>query len=235
MTILIVENEAFVVEDIKGMLEGLGYSKLYDTDTVDGALELVNKVLPDIVLVDIDLNGEKDGLELGDELNKKNIPFIYLSDLQDLNTFNRAKATNPQTNLAKPVNQLQLRNALLEIKTVEKTMAIEPAIWVTYKDKKVKINKADILYLNAAGNNCDIFLDKEKGYDVERYTSSSPMTRVLDTIDQSNFVQVHKSYCINIDKVEKYWGNRVILKGNDTEVPMTDTFKSNFTSKVKSV
>lgn len=235
MTVLIVENDSFIVEDIRDMLGNLGYSKLYDADNVDGALKLVKICEPDIVLIDIDLNGDKDGIELGDLLNKKNIPFIYLSDLQDLNTFNRAKTTNPQTNLPKPVNQLQLRNALLEIKPIEKTIAQEPTIWVNDKDKKIKINKVDITYLKAAGNNCDMFLDSKKGYDKIRYTTSIPMGRVLETINNVDFIQVHKSYCINITKVENFWGNQIKLKDFAEEIPMSDTFKYNFTSKVKSV
>lgn len=235
MTILIVENEAFIVEDIKDMLGSLGYSKVYDTDTVNSATDMIKSHQPDIVLIDIDLNGDKDGIELGETLHQEGIPFIYLSDLQDISTFNRAKSTQPQTNLAKPVNQLQLRNALLEVDFDSTLIQDVSCIWVTYKDKKTKINKADILYLKAAGNNCDIFLEENEGYEKDKYVSSIPMGRVLETINYSNFIQVHKSYCINSDKVEKYWGNRVILKGVKDEIPMSDTFKSNFTSNIKSI
>jgi len=235
MTILIVENEAFVVEDIKDMLNNLGYSKVYDTDTVDGAMELVNSHQPDIVLIDIDLNGDKDGIELGEMLHQKGISFIYLSDLQDISTFSRAKTTQPQSNLAKPVNQLQLRNAILEAISSKKKSPKTEYILAPDKDKKVKINVEDIVYLKAAGNNCDIFIDQSMGYEKSRYTSSAPMGRVMDTINSPDFILVHRSKIVNYKHVKNVMGNMLYFKNNTDSIEMSSSYRSNLLKKIPTV
>ncbi len=231
MTILIVENDAFIVEDIKDMLIGLGYTKLYDTDTVAGALEMVKQYQPDIVLVDIDLNGDRNGIDLGNELDQQNIPFIYLSDQQSILTFNQAKATNPQSNLPKPVNQLQLRNALLEINLDQKTQADVPFVLLPDGDKKVRIDKADIVYLKAARNYCDVFVLEGK-YDKNRYTSNHPMGTVFKLMNQADFVQVHRSACVNYNHVKDIDGNTLSFQPPHAEIVMSSNLKSHLLKKM---
>ncbi len=223
MNILIVENDPLIVEDLQDKLESLGYPKTETADNVADAMELINQAKPDVALVDIELNGPLSGIDLGLELHEKNIPFIYLSEMQNLQTFQRAQKTKPQTNLPKPVTLLQLRNSLLEINTEETDVPESSFILVSHGDKKHKIVKQDVVYLKAARNNCDIFLTNGK-----RFVSSTPMNNVIEKLNTDNLVQVHRSYTINIEKVETYVGNMIQLEGVEDAVPISDTYRKDF-------
>ncbi|MFT5820554.1 MAG: DNA-binding LytR/AlgR family response regulator [Crocinitomix sp.] len=221
MYILIVENDPLIVEDLQDKLETLGYPKTEIADNVADALALVKQARPDVVLVDIELNGPLSGIDLGGELHRKQIPFIYLSEMQNLNTFQLAQKTFPQTNLPKPVTLLQLRNSLLEIKTGETHE--NDFIFVNHGEKKHKIVKNDVSYLKAARNNCDIFLSNGK-----RFVSSTPMNNVMDKLSSKNLIQVHRSYSVNIEKVESYLGNMIHLEGVEEPIPISDTYRKDF-------
>lgn len=223
MNILIVENDPLIVEDLIDKLETLGYPSVQTSDNVADALEATRKIKPDVVLIDIELNGEHDGIYLGEILQEEKIPFIYLSAMQNMNTFERAKKTNPQTNLPKPVSHLQLRNSLLEIAFEEKRNDSKSFIMISHGDKKHKINKAEIVYLKAARNNCEIFLSEN-----ERFVSSTPMNNVQKKLNPSDFIQVHRSHVINVNKVDYYEGNMIHLHGIKEPIPLSDTYRRDF-------
>ena len=225
MKILVVENEPFIAEDICGKLKQLGYVNISTTDTVDGALQLINKEKPNVALVDIALNGDKDGIELGKTLHQQNIPFFYLSETQHIETFERAKKTHPQANLVKPVSALQLRNSLLEINSETTETKESSFIVVSHGGKKLKLDVLDIIFLKAARNNCEIHTSER------RYLSSSPMNKVINKINSPHFIQVHRSYFINSSLVNYYQGNMIFMKGYDEEIPLSSGFRQSFIDK----
>ncbi|NVK65347.1 MAG: response regulator transcription factor [Flavobacteriales bacterium] len=220
MNILIVEDEALVAHDISQKLSNLGYNDLSFADSVKGALEQINNVRPSVVLVDIELKGDLDGIHLGGKLNEFQIPFIYLSNLQDIRTFERAKATNPSANVPKPVSLLQLRNSLLEIPSEIK--GTQKFISITHKGKKYKVERESILFLKASGNNSEIhFRDMKR-------ISSTPMGNVLEKIGDPCFIKVHRSYVVNMKHVNYYEGNMIFLYGLKDPIPMSDKYRNEF-------
>lgn len=219
MNILLVEDEPLVKEEILGKLRQLGYTKLFSTDNVKDAKQILGNEDIQAAIVDIELIGPDDGIILGEYLNGK-VPFIYLSDLQDLRTFERAKQTNPSTNIPKPVGLLQLRNSLLEIESnVQKSL--EKTIVISVNGKKHTINRSEIIYLKAARSNCEVVLNDK------RYISATPMNNVLSNLGE-NFLQVHRSYSVNLDFVSKYQGNMIFTIPKFAEIPLGDLYRNDF-------
>jgi DNA-binding response OmpR family regulator len=93
--ILIVEDEPVIAEDIRLIIEQAGYEFCGIAPSVNRALELVKQQKPCLVLVDIFLKGNLSGLDLAFELNKKDIPFVYLSSNYDHEIMEIAKRTQP--------------------------------------------------------------------------------------------------------------------------------------------
>ena len=93
-SILIVEDEPIIAEDIAMNLGDFGYTVLEIVPSVDEATNVIAQKKPQLILVDINLEGDKNGIDLGALLNKKyKIPFIYLTSHYDNNTIALAKAT----------------------------------------------------------------------------------------------------------------------------------------------
>jgi PAS domain S-box-containing protein len=94
--ILVVEDERITGEDIKMGLESAGYTVPSIVSSGEEAIQEVEKFLPDLVLMDIRLNGEMDGIEAAENIRSRfKIPVIYLTAYSDENTVKRAKETQP--------------------------------------------------------------------------------------------------------------------------------------------
>lgn len=108
--ILIVENEGLVGCDMAACLNGLGYRVVGTCATGEEALRLYDELQPDLVLMDVHLDGSLDGIETAKRLQKKgHVAVIYVTACADLETVHRARETNPQGYLLKPFNQDELR------------------------------------------------------------------------------------------------------------------------------
>src|SRR4030042_3968367 len=94
--ILVVENERITANDIKKSLEKAGYYVPAIVSTGEDAIKFSEKYKPDLVLMDIKLNGKMDGIEAAETIGSKfAIPVIYLTSYSDDNTVERAKTTHP--------------------------------------------------------------------------------------------------------------------------------------------
>ncbi|WGV27709.1 hybrid sensor histidine kinase/response regulator [Halotia branconii] len=108
--ILVVEDEAIVAKHLLNKLKKFGYRVIA---TVSSGQEAINKALesrPDLVLMDIRLKGQIDGVEAAQEIRKHlDIPIIYLTAYADENTVERAKNTDPFGYLLKPFKEKELQ------------------------------------------------------------------------------------------------------------------------------
>ena len=103
--ILIAEDELIIAEDIKFLLEDLGYQVVEEVarNYQDG-VRLFDSENPDLVLVDIILSGEKDGIDLAGTIRERSdTPLIFLTSHADASTVDRAKTMNPQVRRAKVI------------------------------------------------------------------------------------------------------------------------------------
>ena len=111
--ILVVEDEIIVAEDIAGRLKKLGYSVTATVASGEEALEKVAENQPDLVLMDIVLKGEMDGVTAAEKIRSQvNVPTIFLTAYADDKTLQRAKLTDPFGYIIKPFQQNDLRVAI---------------------------------------------------------------------------------------------------------------------------
>lgn len=101
--ILIVEDELVIALDIQETLQLEGYASIKNVTSVEEAIDLIEKESFDLVLVDINLRRDRDGVTLGKYLLEKDkIPFIYLTSYSDKATLERVKETRPYGYIVKP-------------------------------------------------------------------------------------------------------------------------------------
>lgn len=108
--ILVVEDEAIVAMGIKEKLEDLGYEVVDIVFKGEDAVEKAIKIEPDLILMDIVLKGNMDGIEAASEIrNRLNIPIIYLTAYSDEEMLKRARMTEPYGYILKPFNNSELK------------------------------------------------------------------------------------------------------------------------------
>ena len=110
--ILLVEDERIEAMDIKQTLESFGYEVPYVTSSGEDAIEKAPAILPDLILMDIILNGKIDGIQVANEIEKLDIPVIYLTAHTEESTVQKAKLTDPYGYIIKPYEQKDLKNAI---------------------------------------------------------------------------------------------------------------------------
>lgn len=111
--VMIVEDENIVAMDIKQRLEMLGYDVTATVTTGEEAIELAEKTRPDVILMDIVLKGEVDGIEAAEEIRRRfRIPIIYITAYSDRKTLERAKVTEPFGYIIKPFEDRELHSVI---------------------------------------------------------------------------------------------------------------------------
>ena len=111
--ILIIEDEAIIAMDIRRKLEGNGYNVVGVAFSGEEAIQLARKHATDLVLTDIVLKGDMDGIEVANFMRSHwNIPVIFLTAHSDEKTIQRAKSTGPFGFLKKPVDDRELRASI---------------------------------------------------------------------------------------------------------------------------
>ena len=113
--ILVVEDDADVIGSVKEGLEFHGYEMIGSAVSGEQALSILEKKNPDLVLMDIQLMGDMDGVETAEHVRSKfKIPVVYLTGLTDNNILDRAKLTDPYGYIVKPFALNELK-ATIEI------------------------------------------------------------------------------------------------------------------------
>src|SRR6267154_6584791 len=91
---LIVEDETLIAEELKERLSRLGFSVIAAVDTADEGIAIATREHPDLVLMDIRLRGEKDGVQAAKEIREQvDVPIVYVTAYSDRLTVDRTKTT----------------------------------------------------------------------------------------------------------------------------------------------
>ncbi len=159
LKIMIVEDEIIVAKDIQRILKKLGYEAYDPFSNGKKAIEALEKLHPDLVLLDINLKGsELDGINVGEKIHQNyQIPFIYLTAFSDKNTLERAKMTEPYGYIIKPFEEDDIRTAV-EIAYYKYTKDLE----IANKGNRfaLALDSVDVAVIITDSNEKVIFMNK---------------------------------------------------------------------------
>jgi len=110
--VLIVEDEFVLANDLRLLLEQSGYKVIGIAASAEESAEIMQKQIPDLVILDIQLEGKESGIDLARKLKAANIAFIYLSAYSSQKVLEQAKTTEPYGFLVKPFREQDLLVAL---------------------------------------------------------------------------------------------------------------------------
>jgi PAS domain S-box-containing protein len=132
-TILIVEDEAITAGDIQDRLEDFGYEVPAIASSGEGAIKKVEEIKPDLVLMDIVLKGDMDGIEAAEQIRDRfDVPVVYLTAYIDDARLEKTKLTEPYGSIIKPCEDMELRTAIemaLQRHTLEKALRNAEQYW----------------------------------------------------------------------------------------------------------
>jgi CheY-like chemotaxis protein len=112
-SVLVVENEVIVALDLTETLKALGYDVFGPAVSAEAACELARETRPDLIIMDVRLDGRKDGISAAEEITAEHpVKVIFLSAETDPVTRRRAAAVSPYAWLAKPCSPMKIKRTL---------------------------------------------------------------------------------------------------------------------------
>ncbi|MCB0466129.1 MAG: response regulator transcription factor, partial [Aequorivita sp.] len=203
-----------------------GFHVLGDSDEYDEALPAIDKTQPDLVLLDIQLEGAKDGIDLAKEMDKRGIPYLYLTSQTDPETIKRVKETQPLGYIVKPFTENGLRSNI-ELAWHNFSLTNKDFILLKSEGRTHKINQESILYLKAFDNYCYVVTASDK------YLVPHTLKKTSEKLNHDNFIQTHRSYWVNIKKISSTTTSTVYL--GEEEIPLSSSHKEEILEKLNSL
>lgn len=224
LNIMVVEDNSLIAFELKSNIEEMGHKVVRTSATALGAIKQLDEHEKiDLVLLDINLKGDKDGVSVARELEKKGIPFIFLTSYYDNITLERVKDTNFAAFIPKPYTDLDLRLniELAHRKNSMKTVERKKTFYI-YNDNKMnkKIMYDDILYIKS-DDNYSVFHTEDK-----KILVRVPMKNLPEELGDDRFFRIHRSYMVNTDKIQSFSNNAVII--NSETLPISNSYRKDF-------
>lgn len=232
--IVLVEDDWIIAKEIVYSLQDMGFEVMGTYDTGEEGLTQIIKHQPDLVLLDIDLSGELSGIDVAKRLKEEtSIPFIFLTALADSNTIKQAKVVEPYAYLVKPVKpeslystiEITLYNAEHRKDAPGQQANIRGnSIFVKGKNRLEKVLLKDILWIEAS----DIYalICTAAG----KHLLNTSLKTVEEKLSSSQFIRVHRSYIVNLDKVEALEEDDLIIGSN--KIPIGKTYREKLMSRI---
>jgi DNA-binding LytR/AlgR family response regulator len=246
--ILVVEDESIVSKDIQHSLKKLGYHVVGAASTGEKALELVRLERPDIVLMDIMLKGEMNGIETAEIIRTElAIPVIFLTAYADESTLAKAKITEPYGYIIKPFKEIDLHTSIemaiykhskeqeiirerdLLFSIIENKEVSADFIFVKSNSRLVKLKTEDIYYIEALKDYVVIHTVDT------RYTIHSTMKDIELKMGAADFVRVHRSFIVRLDKIASIEFPNLTLENDKKVIPIGGSYRDELNSRIRMV
>jgi DNA-binding LytR/AlgR family response regulator len=225
-SILVVEDEPLIADDIASTLVESGYGVIGPVDNAEDASVALSKSRPSLVLLDIHIKGGRDGIQLASEVRTKyKLPFIFITSFYDRDTLDRAKATEPQAYILKPFDERDLIiNVEMALFKNRKTAFSSEKFFVKDKNEMIALEASDILYAEAFDNYCRIFTEKQS------YIVSHTLKQVEEKLLTKSFLRVHRSYLVNFQKVTAISESSICL--GLVKIPLAQSFRQELLERI---
>lgn len=204
--ILIVEDEAIIAQDIALTLKNAGYSVAGIAHNAEKAIEILNNTPPALALLDIQINGNINGLMLASIIKDQyKLPFIFLTSFTDEDTLEKVKELKAAGYIIKPFDARELtvnvELAIERYKSEESEKTDLPKtgddyFFVKRESELIKVKSDEILFAQAFDNYCYLNTKNQK------YLIPHTLKSVEEKLLAHNFLRAHRSYLINLACVQ---------------------------------
>ncbi|UQD56215.1 LytTR family DNA-binding domain-containing protein [Flavobacterium sp. K5-23] len=236
VSVLIIEDTPAQSDALVKVLLSNSYEVAGVATTYSEALNLfyANKV--DVVIIDIFLNGNPEGITFAETINvvpNASKPFVFLTSSNDRQIFERAKLTRPFSFLMKPFNELEILYAIemavekfhdqndVFFSDEQDTVISSEFLFIKKGKALKKVHIAEIVYIEVEERYCNIITENEK------FVILISLTKILELLDTSIFCRTHRNFIVNTEKIIEIIpsDNLIVLSGNHKAI-LSDKYKN---------
>lgn len=239
-------------------LTTLGYEVTAILPRGEEAIRHVEDNAPDIILMDINLKGQLDGIETATAIQKfAEIPIIYLTANTDDGTFNRAKPTRPYAFISKPFKQLDVQRAVeLTISRMAENQtgkidaietpetAVPTTSTVNSDDANAPFIMSDRIFVKHKEKMVKVFiedilfLEADRNYSKistknKEYLLGTTLKIMEDKLPKPQFIRVHRSFLVNLKQIDEVSENHVII--NQKAIPLSISMREDLLKRLRTI
>lgn len=228
---MIVEDQPIIADDIAICLEQMGHEVVGICDSADQALAVLDQKEVSLVLLDIKIKGDKDGIQLAQLIRQKRaVPFIFISSLYDKTTITRAKNASPSGYIVKPFKDEDIQVAVdmalakVQIEPVSKPNTEQLNLFVRNNNAIVPLDFNQVIYVEAS-DNYSIFYTEE-----DKYVVSQTLKNVEDILGDQGYCRIHKTFLVNLRKIDRIEHSVVFVNGSP--LPIGKVYRKPFMDRL---
>ncbi len=247
INIMVVEDESIVAKDIQQSLKRLGYNVVDVCNTGEAAIVSATEKRPDLILMDIMLKGEMSGIDAAEIVRDTlNIPIVFLTAYADESTLNRAKITEPYGYIIKPFKEVDLHTTIemaiykhdkvTEVKkerdllySIVENKENKGFIFIKSNSRFVRIKTEDILFVEALKDYVTVNTVNQK------FTIHTTMKEIESKLPTGDFLRVHRSFIVRIDKIFAIDSPNIILDDEKKIIPIGGSYRDELLTRLNMI
>lgn len=234
--ILILEDEPLHAAKLEMFLTEMGYQVLPIADNAEEGIRIFHATQPDLVILDIQLKGEMNGIEFAEKISQSvggRVPVIFLTAMNDTEMFDQAKQTNPYAYLLKPIDRFSIQHAIevaLQLalsekenqanKALESILMNKQNLFIKEQKKLYKVAVNDISVIEVDGKYCEVYTSERK------LLVRTSLKELFHRLPENLFLQTHRNFLVNVNQIEQIELDNDIIKTKEREVPISKNYKS---------
>jgi DNA-binding LytR/AlgR family response regulator len=234
--VLIVEDNPITAQDLEEILTENGIIVVGTARTGNQAINKSRDLNPDILIMDIKLDGDKDGIKAVQEIYKTDYyPVIYLTANTDREHVEKAYATSPVAFLSKPFDhndliraiELAFVNHYKQVFNISQIPEMNKSIFLKNGDKYEKIAIEEIQMINADGSYSKVVTKNQT------YSISLNLQNLGDRIENPLFFRLHRSHIVNLNCITGFDNQHVFI--DDLTVPYSKNYREDLMKVLRKV
>ena len=233
LSILLVEDNLSFALEVEMIIDELGYNHIGTVESAEDASALLKETQPDLIISDVSLKGDVDGIKMIKGLKNYSGAVIFITQYRDEKLYQRARDLKPIAYLVKPFDKFSLQSCietafslLSNGNGVEKNVGTkenfeaDTSFFIRQNNMLSKVKIMDIQSVHSDGNYCEFVLK-----DGKKYTVKMSLVTALKKLPASDFVRVHQRYALQAKLIEGIdtTENEVLI--GDKTYPMGRTYR----------
>mgnify|MGYP000742727305 CR=1 FL=1 len=236
LRILLLEDNQLIGRDVKKILEFVGYKVSGPFDKGEKALEEMRKEQFDLAVLDIELQGQLSGIDVGKHIRDNyNIPIIFITGLLQDGFRQKAMEMGAHSFINKPFNERNLVNAIdmaFNASTsdtpsgpdMNDSNKANDHVFVKVNKRFIRVAIDQIDFLEASGHYMVMYLGEEQ------ISSGIGFSEFLSKNVLNSIVRVHRSYAVNINRVTDFDDTHIYF--SQKMVPISESYKKAFRKRI---
>ncbi|MGB0869978.1 MAG: LytR/AlgR family response regulator transcription factor [Flavobacteriales bacterium] len=228
VSITIIEDNYLVSIGIKNLVEKEGFIVENIYKTGESFIDDLNKITSDIIIIDIELKGQINGIEIGQLLNQKHPEkyLIFVTGKKDSQTITNILALNPACYIKKPYDDTTLLVNLNLVISKIKATTFEKIISLKDGQKSYQVSLHEILFIKSDRNYVEFYLK-----DKDMFFIREKISTIESSDDFKDFIKIHRQYLVNPKHIFHY--NYKNLTVGNMDLPIAEKYRPDLRKRFK--